>query len=75
VCVNTLIALVVFIGEGAPHSLEVKQVEVDVMFHLFKHSDGEFGLVVGEGADVAVLAVGQLVWVRGAELVLYFSGW
>lgn len=72
--VDALIALVVFVREGAPHSLKVKQVEVNVDLHAIEHSDGEFRLVVGEGADVAVLTVGNLVWVCGAELSFVLFG-
>lgn len=70
--VHAHVSLVVVLSVGAPHSLEVEDVEVHVRLELLNQLHRQLTLGVGEGAELAVLALRMAVEVRRTELGFVF---
>ena len=58
--VHAQLAVVVVLPVRAPHSLEVKHVEVHINLILLNHLNRELRLVVGKGAVLLILALWSL---------------
>ena len=64
----SLVVLVFLVAEGAPHRLEVEQVEVNVALHFVQTVYHQLVFRVSKRAHFAVLALAQAVRVGLAEL-------
>lgn len=64
----------VLVGVGAPHGLVLVDHELGGDLLLVDEVDGDLGLAVREGAELLVLALGQVARVLLAELALVAAG-